>query len=387
MGDVGLVLTGGGARAAYQIGALHALSEIVPEFENPFRILTGVSAGAVNAGFLAASDEGFAATVRRLREVWLALTPDRVYRTDTRRLVAIGSRWIRELSGGGLFAGGRINFLLDAAPLRDLLGEVSQIGRLARHFESGRLRGVAVTATSYATSVAVTFFDGAPDIQPWVRSTRIGVRETLRLDHVMASAAIPIFFPPVRIKGAFYGDGCVRMTAPLSPAIHLGADRILAVSVRHWRAPGELIPGRARRESLSPSEIAGVLMNAVFMDSLEGDVERLERMNHTVSLVPPEERRKLPHQLRSIPVLTLRPSRDLGRLAEDQYRRFPRMLRYFLRGIGANAGNGSDLLSYLAFEPVYVGRLVDLGYEDTQARRREIEAFFAPKERERARAG
>jgi NTE family protein len=385
--DVGLVLTGGGARAAYQVGALHALSEIVAEPANPFRILTGVSAGAVNAGFLAASDDDFAATVRRLRDVWLSLTPDRVYRTDTRRLVTIGSRWIRELSGGGLFARGRINFLLDASPLRDLLAEVAPVGRFARHFESGRLRGVAVTATSYATSVAVTFFDGAPDIQPWVRSTRIGVRETLRLDHVMASAAIPIFFPPVRVKGAFYGDGCVRMTAPLSPAIHLGAGKLVAVSVRHWRSPEELVPGRAKKDALSPSEIAGVLMNAVFLDSLEGDVERLERMNQTVSLVPPEERRKLSHPLRAIPVLTLRPSRDLGRLAEDQYRRFPRMLRYFLRGIGANAGNGSDLLSYLAFEPVYVGRLVELGYDDTHARRREIEAFFEPNARERARAG
>ena len=170
-------------------------------------------------------------------------------------------------------------------------------------------------------------------------------------------------------------------------AIHLGADKLVAVSVRHWRSPEELVPGRARKVALSPSEIAGVLMNAVFLDSLEGDVERLERMNHTVSLVPPEERRKLSHPLRAIPVLTLRPSRDLGRLAEDQYKRFPRMLRYFLRGIGASAGNGSDLLSYLAFEPVYVGRLVELGYDDTHARRREIEAFFEPKARERARAG
>lgn len=387
MGDVGLVLTGGGARAAYQVGVLHALSEIVAGLPTPFRILTGISAGAVNAGFLAASDEDFAPTARRLRDVWLSLTPDRIYRTDTRRLVTIGSRWIRELSGGGLFGRGRINFLLDASPLRDLAAEVAPIGRLARHFESGRLRGVAVTATSYATSVAVTFYDGAPDIQPWVRSTRIGVRETLKVDHVMASAAIPIFFPPVRIRGAFYGDGCVRMTAPLSPAIHLGADKLVAVSARHWRSPEELVPGRARRGALSPSEIAGVLMNAVFMDSLEGDVERLERMNHTVSLVPPVERPKLPHPLRAIPVLLLRPTRDLGRLAEDQYQRFPRMLRYFLRGIGANAGSGSDLLSYLAFEPVYVGRLLELGYEDTRARRREIEAFFAPKERERARAG
>jgi NTE family protein len=299
---------------------------------------------------------------------------------------------MRDLSGGGLFQQSGINFLLDATPLREFLHLGLPLLRLRQNLESGALRGFAVTATSYRAAVAVTFFDGARELEPWVRATRVGVREHIRLDHVMASAAIPIFFPPVRIRGSWYGDGSIRMTSPLSPAIHMGADRLLVVGVRRWRAGEELVPaGRAaRRESIAPSEIAGTLLNAVFLESIEADVERLERMNRMIELVPPADRARLPHQVRPIPALVLRPSRDLGQLAGDQYRRFPRFLRYLLRGIGANAGNASDLLSYLAFEPVYVGRLLELGYEDTLARRHEIQLFFdvpsAPRDRARVRA-
>jgi len=389
--DVGLVLTGGGARAAYQAGAMCAVAEILPAGPSPFRVLCGISAGAVNASFLGGYVSDFADATERMRDLWLALSPDRVYRTDTRRMISIGSRWMRDLSGGGLFHRNRINFLLDATPLRDLLHDHLPLLRLRQNLESGAVRGFAVTATSYGAAVAVTFYDGAPEIEPWVRATRVGLRATIRLDHVMASAAIPIFFPPVRIKGTWYGDGSIRMTAPLSPAIHMGAERLLVVGVRRWRSPDELVPGRPnRKESLAPSEIAGTLLNAVFLESIEADVERLERVNRMVELVPPADRAKLPQRVRPIPALVLRPSRDLAQLAGDQYRRFPRFLRYLLRGIGANAGNASDLMSYLAFEPVYVGRLLDLGYEDTMARRHEIRLFFdapaAPRDRQRLRA-
>jgi NTE family protein len=185
----------------------------------------------------------------------------------------------------------------------------------------------------------------------------------------------------VRIQGAWYGDGSVRMTAPLSPAIHMGADRLLVVGVRRWREPSELRPLRhpAGREALPPSEIAGTLLNAVFLETNEADVERLEMVNGLVDRLP-EDRRGT---LRVIPTLVLRPSRDLGQLAGDQYRRFPRFLRYVLSGIGARADSGSDLLSYLAFEPVYVGRLLELGYEDTLARRTELEEFFGEERREK----
>ena len=375
---VGLVLTGGGARAAYQSGALQAISEILPPGKLPFRTLCGISAGAVNAVFLGGNMEDFRDATARLRKLWLGLSPGRVYRTDTARMLAIGTRWARDLSAGGLFKRSRINFLLDASPLRDLLHQEMPLLRLRQNLSSGALEGFAVTATSYATSVAVTFFDGNPAVDPWVRSTRVGVRESIRLDHIMASAAIPFFFPPVRIRGTWYGDGSVRMTAPLSPAVHMGAERLVVIGVRRWRDPGELIPGRhpTRKESLAPSEIAGTLLNAVFLESIEADVERLERLNQLVALVQPQDRDRVPHRLRFIPTLVLRPSRDLGALAGDQYKRFPRFLRYLLSGIGANGSNASDLLSYLGFEPIYVGRLVELGYEDTLARRHEVELFL-----------
>lgn len=376
---VGLVLTGGGARAAYQVGALLAIAEMRP-YQSPFSIFAGVSAGAINAVSLAAGADEFQVATRRLADIWRGLSPDRVYRTDARGLVAIGSRWMKDLSAGGLLGSSRINYLLDTEPLRQLLADALPIARLGQHIRSGALRGVAVSTTSYATGLAVTFFDGARDVQPWFRSTRIGIRQRLRLPHVLASAAIPIFFPPVKIKGLFYGDGCVRMHAPLSPAIHLGADRILAVGVQAL-PPIELPVEQTRaprRDWLPPSEIVGVLLNAVFLDALEADVERLERVNRTVSFIHPEHHGTESQPLRAIPTLVLRPTQDLGTLAADQYSRFPRMLRYLLKGIGATGETGSDLLSYLAFEPEYVGRLMQLGYSDTMSRRAELAAFLEP---------
>jgi NTE family protein len=356
------------------VGAIAALAEICGPGPTPFGIISGVSAGAVNGVSLAAGADDFRNAAGRLSELWLALRPEKVYRTDARKMFRVGGAWLRELAGGGLLGAREINFLLDTTPLRDFLRAHLPVPRMRRHIRSGLLRGVAVSATNYADGTAITFFDGAPDLEPWVRSTRLGVREHLKLEHVMASAAIPVIFPPVRIRGVFFGDGCVRLLSPLSPAIHLGAERLVAVGVRHAAGPPRG-PG-ARADALPISQIAGLLLNAVFLDSLEEDVERLERMNRTLAFVPPGQRDRLAEPLREIPILALRPSRDLGQLAHDQYRRFPRFLRYLLKGIGA-AEDGSDLLSYLAFEPVYVGRCQELGYADTMARRREVEAFLA----------
>lgn len=371
MGNVALVLTGGGARAAYQVGAIEALAEICGPGPSPFGIISGVSAGAVNGVSLAAGAEDFGNAAGRLSSLWLGLRPEKVYRTDARKMVRVGGSWLRELAGGGLLGAREINYLLDTSPLRGFLRSHLPVPRMRRHIRTGLLRGVAVSATNYGDGTAVTFFDGAPDVEPWIRSTRLGVREHINVEHVMASSAIPVIFPPVRIRGVFFGDGCVRLLSPLSPAIHLGATRLVAVGVRH---AGDAPRGaRARGGGLPISQIAGLLLNAVFLDSLEEDVERLERMNRTLELLSPAQRARQP--LRHIPILVLRPSRDLGDLAQDQYRRFPRLLRYLLKGIGA-AEEGSDLLSYLAFEPVYVGRCLELGRADTMARRREIEEFL-----------
>lgn len=389
MSHVGLVLTGGGARAAYQVGAIRALAEIVGPGPIPFDVMSGISAGAINGVVLATGAEDFRRAAERLAATWSALTPDRVYRTGALRLASIGTRWMRELTAGGLFGKSGINYLLDPAPLRELVGTGIPIGRMRRHLRAGRLRGVAVSATNYHTGSGVTFFEGAADLRPWTRSTRIGVRSRITVDHIMASAAIPVFFPPVPIDGSFYGDGCVRMHYPMSPAIHLGADRIVAVSQRWLRPPEETAEREVREKtgSMPISEIAGVLLNAVFLDSLDSDLERLDRVNRTLALVPREKLRNGELDVRPIPALVLRPTQDLGKLAGDQYTRFPSMLRYLLKGVGATGAAGEDLLSYLAFEPVYVNRVMDLGYADTIARRDEIAEFLQrdPPQRQRAR--
>jgi NTE family protein len=356
---------------------VRALAEITGPGQLPFDVIAGISAGAINGIALATGAQDFPGVAERLRATWAGLTPDQIFRTGALRLASIGTRWVRDLSAGGLVGKSGINFLLDSQPLRRLISSEIPIGRMRRHLRAGRLHGVAVSATNYHTGAGVTFFEGASEIEPWTRSTRVGVRARITVEHVMASAAIPVFFQPVALDGSFYGDGCVRMVYPMSPAIHLGADRILAVSVRHLRPPAETAErqARARTDRLPVSEIAGVLLNSVFLDSLDSDLERLDVMNRTLALVP---REKLGRDLdvRPIPALLLRPSQDLGKLAADEYERFPAMLRYLLKGIGASGQAGEDLLSYLAFEPVYVQRVMELGFADTMARRDEIEDFF-----------
>lgn len=387
MGTAGLVLTGGGARAAYQVGAIMALARIAGRERNPFPVVVGMSAGAVNAAALAVGADEFREAVRRLGKVWRALTPEQVYRTDSARLAVIGARWLRDLTLNGLLGENTINHLLDTAPLRRLLASALPLERVSAHVRSGALRGLAISATNYATGTGITFFDGDPRIQPWVRSLRMGVRATMTIDHVMASAAIPLFFPPVQIGDAFYGDGCIRMLAPVSPAIHLGADRVIAIGVRHKRSPAETATRQLARPpaSLPLAEVIGTLLNALFLDSVELDAERLARINQMLGAMAPEHQGSQP--LHVIPLLILRPSKDLGDLAEDEQIRLPGTLRYLLQGVGGRT-RGSDLLSYLAFEPVYIRRLMRLGYRDTMARSLEIEAFLrAPGEDLRTEAG
>jgi NTE family protein len=373
-----LVLSGGGARAAYQVGALRALGEITGVTASPFSIIAGVSAGAINSAAVAVGADDFPSAARELTDTWLSLTPDVVYRTDTPKLISVGARWIKELTTGGALGRSRANYLLDTAPLRELLRRKIDLSRVAQHFQSGLLRGVAFSATNYLSGTTVTFYDGAPELQPWVRHDRIAFRETLTIDHVMASAAIPVFFPPVSIDGQPFGDGGVRMSTPISPAVHLGADKILAIGIRYPRTPEQCMAvNRTEQDAdVSVAQIGGVLLNALFLDSLDNDLERLQRINRTLGLIPAGARHDDPDLLRRIPALLLRPSQDLGQLASDEYERFPAMLRHLLRGIGATGQSGWDLLSYLAFQPGYVSKLIDLGYSDTLARRAEIDAFF-----------
>jgi len=383
--NLGLVLTGGGARAAYQVGALRALAELFGNGPLPFPVVCGVSAGAINGSSLAAEADDFPRAVKHLTDTWLSLTPERVYRTDALSLVSIGSGWFRGLTAGGTQPPRRYNHLLDTSPLRELLGREIPFEAIRENVARGLVRGVAISATNYETGTSVTFFDGAPEMKPWARSRRMGVKTAITLDQVMASAAIPIFFPPVQVGGSWFGDGGVRLTAPMSPALHLGADRVLVIGIRHPRTAEEtvVINEAAQRDDLPLSQILGVLMNAVFLDSLEPDIERVERVTEMLDTI----QRPADSHLRPVHILLLQPSQDLAALASDQVMRFPRTLRFLLKGLGVSQKGGSDLLSYLAFEQQYIERLVTLGYDDTRARFEEIRGFMGDAAGRLSRAG
>jgi NTE family protein len=376
--NLGLVLTGGGARAAYQTGVVKALAELAGGGPSPFNVITGVSAGAINGAYLMSNADDFSKASDGLHRLWTTLETERIYRSDPAAVATLGSRWLRTLGLGGILGKKRANYLLNTGPLRILLEENLRLERIPGFIRNGILRGVAFSCTNYLTGTAISFFDGHEEIQSWVRSTRLGQRETLTNHHVMASSAIPVFFPPERLDGALYGDGCIRLTSPLSPAIHLGADRIIAVGIRYFRTNEQTLElnRSLKREDLSLAEIGGVLLNAVFLDSLETDIERMERINNTLSLMTEDQRRAHPSALKQIPILALRPSRDLGQLARGTLKEFPTLIRYLLRGVGAQDDKGWDLVSYLAFEAAYTGQLAELGYEDTYSRKEEIQEFL-----------
>jgi NTE family protein len=370
------MLSGGGARAAYQVGVLRVLAREFPDVVPG--ILTGVSAGGINAAYLAARPEPFEEKLDRLAEVWSNLSIEDVFRVDLRDLAGRTVRW-----GGRLLSGGKHTLpparsLVDTAPLRTLLERLleqdgSEIDGIARNLEAGWLRAVALTASSYTTGQSVTWAQGCPDcgIGTWERPFRKSVAGTLRVDHVMASAALPFFFPAVEVDGAWYGDGGIRLTAPLSPAVHLGARRIIAVSTRYARSREE-----AERPAINgyppPAQVAGVLYNAIFLDQLDGDAFQLEQINRLIGRLPESQRDGLRH----IDLLLFRPSVDLGRLANEYEPELPRAFRFLTRGLGTRETRSNDMLSLVMFQGDYVKRLVDLGEADAASRIEEFRQFL-----------
>ena len=372
----GLLLTGGGARGAYQAGVLAGVARILGDrtAPYPFPILTGISSGAINAAGLASGAPDFTAAARRVAALWRDLTLDQVFRTDAVSLGRIGLGWLTSLVFGGVVGYQGSGALLDPSPLRRLLERVLDFGAARRALEAGSLFGLAVLATHYGSGASVAFVESPRAGVTWSRARRLGVRARLSVDHVMASTAIPLVFPPVHVEGGWYGDGAVHMTSPFSPAIHLGAERILAVGVRKGR-PAEAYVDALAAPAARPTAagIAAGVLNAVFMDSIDGDLERLNRINATLSLLPPEARARSP--LRPIQALMISPSEDLGAMAEPHLARFPGKIRYLLRGLGAGDHGSPELPSYILFDRAYTRELVDLGERDAERRRDEIEAF------------
>jgi NTE family protein len=374
--DLALMFSGGGARAAYQVGFLRLLAREFPAVVPG--ILTGVSAGGINAAYLAARQEPFPDKVEALAAIWGDIHIDNVFRVDLRDLASRTVRW-----GGRLLSGGKhpipaARSLVDTAPLHDLLHRLlatsgGEITGIAESLRAGWLRAVALTASSYTTGQSMTWVQTLEDhgIQTWERPQRKSIACALRVDHVVASSALPFFFPAVEVDGAWYGDGGIRLTAPLSPAVHLGARRIIAVSTRYARTRAE-----ADRPAVvgypPPAQVAGVLYNAIFLDQLDSDALQLQQINRLIARLPETAR----EGLRPIQLLMLRPSIDLGRLANAYEPELPRAFRFLTRGLGTRETRSNDMLSLVMFQKDYVKRLIELGEADAHARLEDIRRFL-----------
>ncbi|AVO50028.1 Patatin [Melaminivora suipulveris] len=398
----GLVLTGGGARAAYQVGILQAIADLRLEHggrhaPNPFPILTGTSAGAINAAALACAADDFDHGVRRIVHVWSRFEAQQVYHADAIHMLRSGARWLTLMSLGWMLARWRYTrprSLLDNAPLGRLLREMVPLERLPGLFQDGHLRALAVTASSYSSGEHITFFDAHEDFQPWVRSQRRALRARITHAHLLASSAIPFIFPAqaVDIEGhrEYFGDGSMRQTAPIAPAIHLGAERLLVVGAGRQADTVNGAPARARPPPLPRSaahypalgQIAGHALSSIFLDALPVDVERLLRINTTLSLIPQAALQDSP--LRPIQLLFISPSEPLDDIAARHLARLPATVRALLStlGIDTSAAGGragardAALASYLLFEHGYTRELIALGRADALARQAELCEFF-----------
>ena len=377
---LGLVLSGGGARAAYQVGVLKAVAELLPrDAPLPFKVISGTSAGGIIAAIVASHAAHFRCGVVSLERFWRNFHVDQVFRADSTSMLRAGLRWLLALvSGGALVSPPRSVF--DNAPLRETLELHVNFARIRQHLASGYLDALAINASAYHTALSVAFYAAAHEQAPWVHSWRHGRPAELGLDHLMAGAAVPFLFPAVCIDGEYYGDGAMRQLAPLSPAINLGADRLLVVGVRAPeaipRAPtaaGEAIPRSHALTARPPSfgQIFGFMLDTLFMDGLQSDLERLERDNLLIgaagAAVGP---------LRRIEVLTITPRTDFGPIAQQHTDEVPRALRVLMRTMGAADASGRTLLSYLLFTGGFARDLIALGYDDAMAKRAELQELL-----------
>jgi NTE family protein len=374
---IGLILSGGGARAAYQVGVLKAINKILPKASgNPYDIIAGTSAGAINGVALASYAEHHHIGIRHLERIWTNFKPNLIYRTDFKGVVRTLSRLTRTTLIGRKYKHDRVS-LLDNAPLRGLLSEVIKFDNIQKAIDSGALHAMCVTGSGLDSGESVSFFQGHYSIVNWQRHRRIGYRSRIGIDHLMASSAIPMIFPSVKINQEYYADGAVRQLAPISPALHLGAEKILVIGVS-----GEAHKRKEKVEATAyptPASIMGHMLNAAFLDSMETDVERLQRINRTVDKIPEDVRKKHGMELKPIELLEINPSASMDEIAGRHVDELPRVIRLALGGSGNTSRNGSGILSYLLFSSGFCKDLIALGYKDGMARRDEIERFFLGK--------
>lgn len=382
MVKLGLVMTGGGARGAYQAGVLKRIGEIkrIEDHGNPFPIIEGASAGAINGSALAVGADDFVQTTKTIAHLWSELRPSDVFRCDILSQAQNSLAWILDLSFGAVLGGGNAQSLLDATPLRHYLSEHFHCERIQDNIKRGHLYALAISATNYNSGKSYLFIQGKKGHPMWNRSRRVTLATPITVDHICASAAIPLVFQPVKLRTArgfaFFGDGCVRLQQPLSPIIRLGAERILAIGARceKLQRPEEAVPG-ASNPSLA--QVMGLLFNVMFLDHLATDIEHLGRLNNLLSkghIGQPGI--DTCEQMRPLASLVMTPSVSLSQVAEQHQRDMPYLIQYFVNGLGRDATSCADLMSYLLFTPQYTKALIDIGYNDANRRIDEIEEFL-----------
>lgn len=378
---LGLVMTGGGARGAYQAGVLKRVGELkqIQTYGNPFPIVGGASAGAINGSAIAMGCDDFAAATKILAQLWGGLRPTDVFRCDVVSQARNSLTWIMDLSFGAILGGGNARSFLDASPLRGFLNRHLNCDRIQDNIKRGHLYALAVSATNFNSGKSYLFIQGAKGHPMWNRSRRVTLATKITVDHICASAAIPLVFQPVRLKTAkgtaFFGDGCVRLQQPLSPIIRLGAKKIFAIGVRGHNL--EHREEAADSRDLSLAQVMGVLFNVMFLDHLATDVEHLERLNELLRCGQINQSAiEGCEKIRPLETLLVTPSINLSELAHEHQRHMPYLIQYFVHSLGRDAASCSDLMSYLLFASKYTKDLIQIGYQDANERIDEIEDFL-----------
>jgi NTE family protein len=369
-----LILSGGGARGAYQVGVLKAIAHLQPKgSKNPFDIICGTSAGAINACVLACESDHYGHAITRLENLWSNIDSRKIHKVGFLQLLKSTLRIFGSFFREGKTTG-KPAALLDNTPLRHLLESQIDFSKLPERLAQGDLTALSITALAYNSGKNVSFYQGADAVDGWRRNQRVGSRTVLSHDHLMASSALPAIFPAVSIEGEYFGDGAIRQSAPLSTALHLGADRLFVIGVSH-NAQEQLEPSQPDTSPPSLAQIAGHLLNSSFIDAMDEDIEMLERFNLISAYLSTEQQNSV--RVRPVEVLTITPSIRFDDIAANHIGDLPKSMRTFFRTIGATrAGGGASMASYLLFESAFCRELMDAGYADTMERQDEIMAFL-----------
>ena len=369
---IGLVLPGGGAKAAYQVGVLKAISELIPD-SNPFSIISGTSAGAINASLLASRSESLKEAVEVLSGVWCNFKTNKVYRTETTVMLKSIFQWLLTISSGGVLAKNPKS-LLDNSPLRQLLEDTINLEGIKNNIDKGNLDAFAITAAGYSSKKSVTFFQSEEDDIDWERFLRVGVKNDILIDHLMASIALPLIFPAVKINNEYFGDGAMRQATPLSPAIRLGAEKLLIITTDS-KSPNNQLKDNQIYPSIG--EVGGYMLDALFTGGLLSDLERLDRINQIIENSGNKSVQTSNKKMKHLDYCVISPSKDIKKIAKEHYKDVPYSIKLLMKGLGLKNREESELLSFLLFESSFTSSLIQLGFEDGMTKQSEIKAILA----------